>query len=155
MIEKSAQYQNNDLIRPPIAGTIINRKEFLFVYGTLRKNGGNSHYNILIENSLFKSDATFCGKLFEISNYPGAILSNNLNDEIKGEVYSLNNNSNILSILDEYEECSDNFKQPTLFLREKHIVTLSNKMKLLAWIYLFNQSIEDFSQIISGDYLNK
>jgi gamma-glutamylcyclotransferase (GGCT)/AIG2-like uncharacterized protein YtfP len=131
-----------------------NRKdEYLFVYGTLRKDASNVMSQVLAKHARFVGGATFQGKLFDLGNYPGTISSDSPQDLVHGEVYALEPmiRNQVLAILDEYEGCS--FSRETLseFRREHVTVTLDDGRSISSWIYLYNLS-EIGTPIPSGDY---
>ncbi len=130
-------------------------KEYLFVYGTLKKDIGNDMYHLLAKHAKFISDATWKGKLYIVEDYPCAIPSDDPSDIVYGELYLLNNPDNILPNLDEYEECSDKFPKPTLFKRIKGDVRLNNDDTVNAWIYIYNMPVDNLVQIKSGNFTKK
>ena len=130
-------------------------KEYLFVYGTLKKDIGNDMYYLLAKHAKFISDATWKGKLYIVEDYPCAIPSDDPSDIVYGELYLLNNPDNILPNLDEYEECSDKFPKPTLFKRIKGDVRLNNDDTVNAWIYIYNMPVDNLVQIKSGNFTKK
>lgn len=128
--------------------------EFIFVYGTLRKDATlNKHY-MLEPHCSYYSEATMQAKLYDVDGYPGAILSDNPTDIVYGDVYKITNSAFMFSQLDHYESCSDNYPKPQEYRREKLNISLSNGRKISAWVYLFNHNILNLKQIVSGDYLN-
>ncbi len=130
-------------------------KEYLFVYGTLKKDIGNDMYRLLAKHAQFVSDAAWNGKLYMVEDYPGAISSNNPDDTVYGELYLLNNPDNILPSLDDYEECSDKFPKPTLFKRIKDDVRLDNGDIVSAWIYIYNMPVDNLIRIKSGNFIRE
>ncbi len=128
--------------------------DYLFVYGTLRKEKGNALHRIIAEHSVYCGGAVMQGKLFEIGGYPGAVESDNPNDKVLGELYRLLDSDTVLRQLDEYEECSDHFVLPHEYLRKKINVEVSGGKHILAWVYIYNHDIADREIITSGDYLH-
>lgn len=127
--------------------------EFLFVYGTLKKGFNNKARKKLNENSLFIGDAEFNGKLFLIKGYPGAVKSDNSSDIVHGELYKIKNRATLFKILDEFEECSDTFKKPTLFKRKICKVKIEKKYEY-AWIYLYNLATRGLPKIKTGIFMH-
>ncbi len=126
---------------------------YLFVYGTLRRAYKHSLLKALNEYAIFISEATFQGILFLVDNYPGAIESNNLNDIVYGDIYFLKDTKKVLTILDEYEECTAAHNSPTEYIRCARLIKLNYKSSIKAWIYLYNHSTDDLIRIKNGDYL--
>ena len=127
---------------------------FIFVYGTLRKEISSSMYHVLTSHSEYYGDGFIQAKLYEIDEYPGAIETENQESKVKGELYKIINEAQLLSKLDEYEESSNNFPQPHEYVRKKLPVSLINGGKVMAWVYFFNHDTSNFTQIMSGDYLS-
>lgn len=126
---------------------------YLFVYGTLKSDMNNDMYHLLAKNAHFIGDAEWNGKLYKVEDYPGAIASNNPSDVVYGELYLLDNPDKILPALDEYEECSDKYKEPTLFKRIKDDVNIAGKNNTVnAWIYIYNRPVDNLEQIKSGNF---
>lgn len=127
--------------------------DYLFVYGTLRRNSTSELCKLLKNHADFILGACYQGKLYLIDDYPGAVASNNPTDKVQGEVYFLHNPPFVLSQLDVYEECSFEFTQPTEYIREIKPVQLANGKTIPAWIYTYNFSTENLKLIASGDFL--
>ena len=130
------------------------KDQYLFVYGTLRKDFGSDRYPLLARYASLAGEGCFQGRLYRIDYYPGAIPSDDSAHQVKGEVYGLHEPEFVLSQLDRYEECGPEFNEPTEYRREKHEVTLLNGRKVIAWVYIYNRPVENFPLISSGDFLN-
>ncbi|MCL4427796.1 MAG: gamma-glutamylcyclotransferase [Deltaproteobacteria bacterium] len=127
-------------------------EEYLFVYGTLKSDMNNDMYHLLAKNARFIDDAVWNGKLYMVEDYPGAVPSDNQLDKVYGELYLLNNPEKILPALDEYEECSDKFLEPTLFKRIKGDVKTIGGEIIKTWIYIYNLPVDNLKQIKSGNF---
>lgn len=121
--------------------------DFLFVYGTLLKNADNDMSDYLFKNSKYISSGFFYGKLFNVSWYPGAILSNCSDDKVFGSIFKLKDADNILKILDDYEGIDEQ-----LYRREL-INVFRDDEELKCWVYLYNRPITNLQQIVSGNFL--
>jgi len=73
----------------------------LFVYGTLRRGSENQFARLLAEQGHFMGLARVPGRLYDLGLYPGAIASNQPDQWIQGEIFSVD--SALLTALDEYE----------------------------------------------------
>ena len=131
------------------------KTEYLFVYGTLRADIGHEMHHILAQNASFVGNAIFNGKLFNLSDYPGAVLSDDLRDKVFGEVYALTpeKRQEVFAILDEYEGYLPQQEAITEFRRNLVSVIPEGGGPLLAWIYLYNLNTESAEEIQSGNYL--
>jgi pyruvate carboxylase len=129
--------------------------EYLFVYGTLRADMRHEMHHILARNASFAGDAIFNGKLFNLSEYPGAVLSDDLRDKVFGEVYALTpeKRQEVFAILDEYEGYLPQREAVTEFRRDLVSVIPEGGGSLMAWIYLYNLDTESAEEIRSGNYL--
>jgi gamma-glutamylcyclotransferase (GGCT)/AIG2-like uncharacterized protein YtfP len=127
--------------------------EFIFVYGTLRKETATSMYHVLARHCEYFSEGYMHGKLYEVNGYPGAVESENQDDKIYGELYRIGNSGLVFPLLDEYEECTDKYPEPHEYIRKKLTISLSGVGSIAAWVYVFNHDISNLMQIESGDYL--
>jgi gamma-glutamylcyclotransferase (GGCT)/AIG2-like uncharacterized protein YtfP len=122
--------------------------EYIFVYGTLRRDTNSEMHHLLAKNAEFVSDATYRGKLYQIDYYPGAVPSDDPNDVVEGEVYLLHQADVVLPLLDRYEECVPDFPEPNEYSRRKQTVLLKNGRTVTAWVYLYNHSTEGLELIM-------
>lgn len=120
--------------------------EYLFVYGTLLDTD-NQAAQILKSNAHFYAEGYFHGKLFDLGDYPGAVLCDNPQEKVFGHIFELAKPLIILQFLDKYEETGDLFPEPHEFIRLKTAIFTKNKEKLSCWIYLYNRSTENLRQI--------
>ena len=127
--------------------------EYLFVYGTLRKGFAPGSVLIPQNHVTFIGKGFLQGRLFEVDDYPGAILSENPADRVRGEVYSLHEPQAVLARLDDYEGCGANHPEPHEYKREKHTVSLEEGGPVMAWVYLFTGPTDSLRRIVSGDYM--
>jgi gamma-glutamylcyclotransferase (GGCT)/AIG2-like uncharacterized protein YtfP len=127
--------------------------EFIFVYGTLRRETATNMHNALSRHCEYSSEGHMQGKLYEVDRYPGAVESDNPKDKVYGEIYRIINSDLVLPKLDEYEECTDKFPEPHEYIRKKLPITLSGSGSVTAWVYVFNHDVSNLIRIDSGDYL--
>jgi gamma-glutamylcyclotransferase (GGCT)/AIG2-like uncharacterized protein YtfP len=127
---------------------------YLFVYGTLRHAASHPMAAHLNQQAKLLGPASYQGKLYKVADYPAVIASSNPANKVYGEVYQLFS-ADLWSILDDYEECSPSFAQPTEYRRLLQTVYLANGDEISAWVYLYNRSVSGFEVIESGDFLGK
>ena len=127
--------------------------EFIFVYGTLRKALVSSMAHVLTRHCEYVSLGEIQGRLYDLGQYPGAIESLNLGERVKGEIYRITHPELALPVLDDYEECSDDYPQPHEYLRRKITVRLPTGEGVLAWVYLYNHDVSSLTRIELGDYV--
>ncbi|MBC7399795.1 MAG: gamma-glutamylcyclotransferase [Mucilaginibacter sp.] len=123
--------------------------EFLFVYGSLL-DADNEFVTYLNNNSILIGSGSFKGRLYDIGEYPGAIIDSENGYPITGTIYKLNN-TETFTLLDDYEGFGPDQDQPNLFIRELLPVETSDGIRN-CWVYLFNLSVEGLTEITSSDY---
>jgi len=124
--------------------------QYLFVYGTLLDES-NIYAAYLKENSRFYQKGRFKGKLFNIGNYPGAVVDNVLGTYVYGSIFLIDDSVGVLKELDDYEGFGDDFAQPNEFVRELVEVETEGIM-LICWVYLYNHPVKGLPVIKSGRY---
>jgi gamma-glutamylcyclotransferase (GGCT)/AIG2-like uncharacterized protein YtfP len=126
--------------------------EFIFVYGTLRKQMASDMYHVMANHCEYFSEGVMQGTLYEVCGYPGAIESSDANDKVFGELYEMLDRKLALALLDEYEECSDSFSMPHEYSCKLISIELIGGGSVVAWVYLYNHDVSNLRQIISGVY---
>jgi gamma-glutamylcyclotransferase (GGCT)/AIG2-like uncharacterized protein YtfP len=128
------------------------KSKFLFIYGLLKKGFRSNAKKELNKNSSFVGNATLNGKLFLVEDYPGAVESkaNNKKNIIHGELYRIKNQQHLFTVLDEFEECSRRFPEPTLFKKKICKVNTEEGNEIKAWVYIYNRKTKGLKQIKSG-----
>ncbi len=118
---------------------------YLFVYGTLRKNARSKMASFLLNQSSYVGTGKIEARLYAVSWYPAAVPAKG--DYVFGDVFELHNPEMCLSVLDRYEDV------PSLYVRQQVDVRLSDERRVTAWVYFYNQPIEHYPEIPSGDFL--
>ena len=126
--------------------------EYLFVYGSLRKDMPFRGDGLPIQQGGYFCDGSIQARLYEIGGYPGAAESQDPEDKVHGEIYQMGNAQAILTALDNYEECSPYYPEPQEYIRVQFPVLLANGKQLMAWVYLYNWDTSKLEAIASGDY---
>jgi gamma-glutamylcyclotransferase (GGCT)/AIG2-like uncharacterized protein YtfP len=124
---------------------------YLFVYGTLLSEE-NEFAFLLTQNSSFYCKAKFKGRLYDIGEYPGAILQHGSECFVYGQIFLIDNPGSILKRIDNYEGFGEDGPQPNEFTRELLEVE-TGEGSLKCWAYLYNLPVDGLWQIKSGDYL--
>ena len=127
-------------------------KEYIFVYGTLRRDCGGAMANWLSCQAGFWGMGFFQGALYEVNRYPGAVPCSEKHDRVLGELYRMHDSELVLTELDDYEECSSRFPEPHEYNRLKSEITLPEGESVFAWVYVYNFPVDRLEQIHSGDY---
>ena len=126
---------------------------YLFVYGTLLDET-NPYGIFLKENSAFFCEGRLNGELYDIGNYPGALLTDRPGNFVHGAVFKMNDEAEVLKELDDYEGFGDAFTQPNEFIRKLVQITTKNGI-LPCWIYLYNHPTSSLTRIYSGKYIHQ
>ncbi|MBB6128918.1 gamma-glutamylcyclotransferase family protein [Mucilaginibacter lappiensis] len=122
----------------------------LFVYGTLL-DSGNSYGAYLQQHCTLIKKGKFKGKLYDIGEYPGAIVDESTDQYVHGSIYQMDEPEKILNFIDDYEGFGDDQEQPNLFTRE--LTSIETDMGTVqCWIYLYHLSVANLPQIPSGQY---
>jgi gamma-glutamylcyclotransferase (GGCT)/AIG2-like uncharacterized protein YtfP len=127
--------------------------EYLFVYGTLRSNLVPQDLRGLVQQMRRIGAAYAHGHLYDLGEYPGAIIDADCDRRIIGEVLELTDSESILTALDHYEGFDSNDRGASLFVRTGCHVILENGEGIECWVYVYNGEISSAKLIESGDYL--
>jgi len=127
--------------------------DYLFVYGSLRKDTPTPLYALLQDNCTFETEGYFKGKLYDLGRYPGAVACQDTICKVFGELYRLTDVDKVFRILDAFEGCSVQFAQPHEYVRKKIQVVIDNGNAISAWAYLYNREVDKLPLIPSGDYV--
>lgn len=130
------------------------KAEFIFVYGTLRKQRAANMHHLMASHCEYFAGGTMQGKLYEVSGYPGAIESGDSSDRVFGELYILLDKKLVLSGLDDYEECSAWYPMPHEYRRKQIPINITGGGSVLSWAYLYCYDVSNLKQIVSGNYLD-
>ena len=125
--------------------------QYLFVYGTLKRDLRKHVLPEVDENLEFVGETTINGKLFDLGEYPGAVPDER--SKIKGEVFRLLRPRKVISVLDAYEGYDAADKKRSEYLRKKERVTLGGKTDLDVWIYWYNQEPPSSGRIRHQNYV--
>jgi len=131
------------------------KSEYLFVYGTLLKDFDSYMSKFLDRNSEFIGRGYFNGKLFEISWYPGAVLSEDVSEKVYGHVIRILDKSKTFKILDDYEGIGDSIEHPNEYKRVLIEAYLDSKETINSWVYIYNLPTTSLKLIASGNYLKQ
>lgn len=123
--------------------------ELLFVYGTLMRGSRHPMARELEAHAIYLDDASYRGRLYRISTYPGMVESASVEDQVFGEVFELRDPAFLL-MLDDYEGCGPDADQPAEYRRIMHTVTLDSGAQVKAWVYIYNWPVDESKRIVSG-----
>jgi gamma-glutamylcyclotransferase (GGCT)/AIG2-like uncharacterized protein YtfP len=126
--------------------------EYLFVYGTLLSKQASPEIAGLIRQLGRIGPATTKGRLYDLGEYPGAIVDPSSRTLVYGEVYRLPPGEDLLTKLDLYEEYDPLAPQDSLFVRTRCFAKTFDGRTLECWIYTYNGNVKTAPLISSGNY---
>ena len=112
-------------------------KDYLFLYGTLLTDQAAAATTAEAFRSL--GPAWVLGKLYDLGEYPGALLVPSSNSKIHGEVFELSSASATLKALDQYEEFDPENEPDSLFVRTRVRANLTSGNYVDCWMYVYNR----------------
>jgi gamma-glutamylcyclotransferase (GGCT)/AIG2-like uncharacterized protein YtfP len=124
----------------------------LFVYGTLQSKQAAPEVAGLIRQMGRVGPATTKGRLYDLGDYPGAIIDPSSKTLIYGEVYQLPLERDLLNKLDLYEEYYPSAPQDSLFVRTNCFAKTLDGRTLECWVYAYNGNVKAAPLISSGNY---
>jgi len=130
--------------------------EYLFVCGTLRSEMVpkiSAELTALMQGLRFVNTGTVRGQLYDLGAYPGAIVGENFETNIIGEIYELSEPHKVLELLDVYEGFIPGELEASLFARIQTPATLPDGSQLICWMYAYNDWVATGRLIESGDYV--
>ena len=119
--------------------------DYLFAYGTLRKNFPLDDISGLKNELFFMGKGFVQASMYDLGSYPGAVKKNE-SDVIAGDVFFIQNPERILTLLDTYEGSE--------FKREKESICMQDGTKIDAWIYWYSLEVKEKEKIKQGDYVS-
>jgi len=127
---------------------------FLFVYGTLREHVAHPMTDLMKRCATPAGRAWLRGKLFDLGEYPGAVLSQDDSDRIAGELYRIEPGQEaiLFAELDRYEDCDPDDASASEYVRVRAQVQPEEGGPLEAWVYQYNRPTDRLERIVSGDY---
>lgn len=113
--------------------------DYLFAYGTLRPDHSPDEIASALTKLRPVGEGFVRGKLYDLGDYPGAVLDPSSKRKIPGMVFRLPEDETVLRKIDEYEEFNPNAPDKSLFIRRLHPVRLTAGKTIRCWIYVYNQ----------------
>jgi gamma-glutamylcyclotransferase (GGCT)/AIG2-like uncharacterized protein YtfP len=130
--------------------TTLNR--YLFVYGTLDPAHAPAEIAAAVLRLRPVGSGSVRGRLYDLGEYPGAVVSRTSPSVIKGKVFELPEDQQVLSSIDTYEGFDPDHPRSSLFVRKRWPVTLADGSRMMCWIYTYNRNPADARLIASGSY---
>ncbi|MDQ1638128.1 MAG: hypothetical protein QOF62_1467 [Pyrinomonadaceae bacterium] len=126
--------------------------KYLFLYGTLIEPEPPEEITPLVKRLPRIGTASIPGRLYDLGDYPGAVVDASANTSIHGELVELPEDETVLDSLDKYEEFDPDNPKQSLFVRRKVNARLVNGENVDAWMYVYNKQPGDAPIIPGGTY---
>jgi gamma-glutamylcyclotransferase (GGCT)/AIG2-like uncharacterized protein YtfP len=131
--------------------------QHLFVYGTLQPQLAQSGITppeivAVVQTMQPVGPGHVRGVLYDLGDYPGAILDPQAESQIHGSVFRLANPASDLAFFDEYEGFDPVFPESSLYVRAVTDIRLADGSMQPCWIYLYNRDITSAKVLSSGRY---
>jgi len=117
----------------------MSHNEYLFVYGTLAPEKAPPEISNAVAKLRRVGAGRVKGHLYDLGDYPGAILDGPLPSLIPGQIFQLPDDMHVLESLDEYEDFKPADPDESLFVRVKSPVHLADGRQLDCWVYVYNR----------------
>lgn len=126
--------------------------DFIFVYGLLKSIYDNEAALFIRQHCSLIGTGTIPGRLFDLGNYPGVVYEADAETIVLGEVFKIHSNKDeLISYLDEFEECGPEFDQPNEYRKEIIPVSVNGAI-YQASSYIYNRNLDGLKLIESGNY---
>ena len=129
---------------------IIMKSALLFVYGTLL-NHNNEFAVYLKEHSHFYANGKVKGKLYDIGEYPGAVLDDS-DKYIYGVILQIEDPEVVFSEIDDYEGYGDEQPEPNEFIRISTDIETASEI-VHCYTYVYNLPVDGLEKIEGGRYV--
>ncbi len=126
--------------------------DHIFVYGTLSPGNAPPEIADTVNRLRPVGSASVRGRLYDLGEYPGAVLSEKSRTLIRGEVFELPGDLNTLTALDDYEGFEPHKPGSSLFLRRARAVTMDDGKRVRCWVYIYNGTTKGALPLRSGRY---
>lgn len=125
---------------------------YLFAYGTLQPGHVAEEIAPVVAKFRPVGKGNVRGLLYDLGEYPGAILTSSSSNRISGTVFQLPEDPDVLQQLDEYEGFDPRNPETSLFIRKIHPVSMSEGKTVACWIYEYNRKPAAARLVESGSY---
>jgi gamma-glutamylcyclotransferase (GGCT)/AIG2-like uncharacterized protein YtfP len=126
--------------------------ECLFAYGTLLPDHAPAPIAGVVRQLERVGRAFVSGRLYDLGEFPAAILDDNAPSKVWGVVFRLRHSEQLLPHLDAYEGFDPKDPASSLFVRQRHYVSLTHGERLKCWVYVYNRTPLPESFLPGGDY---
>ena len=114
-------------------------KRHLFVYGTLHPDRAPDEIREIVSKMVPIGPGTIAGTLHDLGEYPGLTLDGGKKQRVRGTIFALPDDPEVLRQIDEYEGYFPAEPEDSLFIRSKRLITLDDGTRRLCWVYIYNR----------------
>lgn len=115
----------------------------LFVYGTLRRGFRHPMARLLALSASYSGAGRLPGRLYRLGSYPGAILSHNPGEWVRGDLYAMKNPSKLLARIDRYEALDRGRRRQAEYQRVVTAIQRDDGTTSLAWVYRYRGPVHE------------
>jgi gamma-glutamylcyclotransferase (GGCT)/AIG2-like uncharacterized protein YtfP len=126
-------------------------KDYLFVYGTLA-TGAPTEIADTVSQFKCAGDGFVFGRLYDLGEYPGAVLDETTNDKVFGKVLEVTAGATLLERVDAYEQFDPRNPGESLFVRKRATIHRDDGPPLTGWVYEYNRDVNSAIVIRDGRY---
>lgn len=126
------------------------KNALLFIYGTLL-NHNNDFAVYLKDHSHFFANGKVRGKLYDIGEYPGAVLDDS-DEYIYGVILQIDDPEVVFLEIDDYEGYGDEQPEPNEFIRILTEVETATEI-VACYVYVYNLPVDGLQKIEGGRYV--
>jgi gamma-glutamylcyclotransferase (GGCT)/AIG2-like uncharacterized protein YtfP len=126
--------------------------QFVFVYGTLLPRFVPAAMRDVIARLDLYGEGSVRGVLFDLGEYPGAVLDKASDNRVYGRVFQLSQDFPAIEALDRYEGYEPAAHNMSLFVRKLEDVELTTGATIECWVYEYNGDPQGAPIIASGRY---
>lgn len=141
--------------------------KYLFAYGTLQPEHARDEVAHLVQSLEIVGKGTVRGTLYDMGEYPGAVLDPASSRCIHGTVFALPDQGGLLHSLDSYEEYDPGAPATSQFIRRLCPVQLTDGEEagieeagiegtrdrvLVCWVYEYNRPVNGAPVTENGSY---
>lgn len=123
-------------------------QEYLFVYGTLRKEYRSALHELIQRSSLLCQPGKVRARLYDLGEYPGAVPEK-ADFFVSGEIYAL-----IPTLSDVLFRALDYYEGEEFCRSSAEAIVFTEERIIKVWIYWYTGEVQDKKLIPSGDYFS-
>jgi len=129
-------------------------RDYLFAYGTIAEDNVPPEISDIVKKLKSVGEGFIFGQLYDLGEYPGAILEHNQRHKIFGKILELPAKNKLLEQLDAYEGFDPKRPSTSLFVRKRTRIQRPKRSAVTGWVYEYNGAVDSLPMIKEGRYSN-